>query len=361
MYISSLECSDFRNFEQLKIEFSEGINIFYGNNAQGKTNLLEAMFLISTTKSHRGVKDRDLIRFEKDEAHIKTILYKGDIDYRVDMHLRKSKSKGIAINGTRLKRASDLIGLLNIILFSPEDLSIIKNGPAERRRFLDIELCQLEKNYLNDLTRYTKSVEQRNKLLRAIEQNPGIESTLDIWDEQLILNGAKIIERRKKFIEEMNEIIPSIHEQLTGGREKLKLKYLPNVEAEELKNKLKNHRKIDIFQKMTTVGPHRDDFEFEGEIDYRRFGSQGQQRTCALSLKLAEIEIVRKMTGENPVLMLDDVLSELDVHRQNDLMKTIGGLQTFITCTGLEEFVNGRFSMDRVYRVENGTVSWENR
>ena len=149
MYISSLECSDFRNFEQLKIEFSEGINIFYGNNAQGKTNLLEAMFLISTTKSHRGVKDRDLIRFEKDEAHIKTILYKGDIDYRVDMHLRKSRSKGIAINGTRLKRASDLIGLLNIILFSPEDLSIIKNGPAERRRFLDIELCQLEKNYLN--------------------------------------------------------------------------------------------------------------------------------------------------------------------------------------------------------------------
>ena len=356
MYISSLELSDFRNFEKLNIGFSDGINIFYGDNAQGKTNLLEAMFMISTTKSHRGVKDKDLILFGKEEAHIKSILYKGNLDYRVDLHLRKGRSKGIAINGSRLKKASDLVGLLNIILFSPEDLSIIKNGPAERRRFLDIELCQLEKNYLNDLSRYTKSVEQRNKLLKEIEKHPSMEDTLDIWDDQLLLNGTRIIERRKKFIEELNEIIPEIHSHLTGEKEKLKLRYLPNTDIGYFQKQLKARRRVDIIQKMTTVGPHRDDFEFEGDIDYRRFGSQGQQRTCALSLKLSEIEIVRKATGENPVLMLDDVLSELDVHRQNDLMTTIGGLQTFITCTGLDEFVNGRFSMDRVYHVESGTV-----
>ena len=356
MYISTLELSEFRNFENLNIGFSEGINIFYGDNAQGKSNLLEAMFMISTTKSHRGVKDKDLIRFGKEEAHIKTILYKGELDYRIDMHLKKGRSKGIALNGSRLKKASDLVGLLNIILFSPEDLSIIKNGPAERRRFLDIELCQLDKNYLNDLSRYTKSVEQRNKLLKEIEKHPAMEDTLDIWDDQLLLNGTRIIERRKKFMDELNEILPGIHSRLTGGKEKLELKYLPNTEIGYFQKQLRSRRRVDILQKMTTVGPHRDDFEFEGDIDYRRFGSQGQQRTCALSLKLSEIEIVRKITGEDPVLMLDDVLSELDVHRQNDLMTTIGGLQTCITCTGLDEFVNGRFSMDRIYRVEEGKV-----
>ncbi|MBP3736896.1 MAG: DNA replication/repair protein RecF [Lachnospiraceae bacterium] len=389
MYIAQLELNNFRNFESLKTDFSKGTNIFYGDNAQGKTNLLEAIFMIATTKSHRGVKDRDLLRFGQEEAHIRTVLYKKDIDYRIDMHLRKNRAKGIAINGQRIKKASELLGLLNIVFFSPEDLAIVKSGPAQRRRFLDIELCQLEENYLFDLNYYNRIIDQRNRLLKEIEKYPNLHETLDIWDKQLLDSGKRIIRRRKTFIEELNEIIRDIHLKLSGGKEILTLRYEPNVTEEEFETKLRQRRQADIYQKITTCGPHRDDFGFfqlktaappikgaagedslsmngeekekeitqAEELDFRRFGSQGQQRTCALSLKLAEIEIVKKAIGDNPVLMLDDVLSELDSGRQQYLLNTIGGLQTFITCTGLEEFVNERFSIDQVYRVEEGTVT----
>ena len=360
MIIESLELKDFRNIEDVTIHFSNGTNIFYGDNAQGKTNLLEALFMVSTTKSHRGTKDKDIINFEKEEGHIRTVIIKNEIDYRVDIHLKKSRAKGIAINGQKLKKASQLLGLLNIIFFSPEDLDIVKRGPAGRRRFLDIELCQIEENYLYDLNHYNKIIEQRNKLLRDISKNPSMEVTLDLWDEQLLQYGLKIIERREKFIHEINEMIGDIHLKLTGEKEKLNLKYEPNVTTEEFKNKIKERRKTDIFQHMTTVGPHRDDFGFflqgEKEIDFRKFGSQGQQRTCALSLKLAEIEIVKRKTGESPVLMLDDVLSELDATRRQFLLDSIGSLQTFITCTGLDEFINERFLIDQVFYVNNGKV-----
>lgn len=358
MIIQSLELADFRNYASLHMDFSEGTNIFYGDNAQGKTNILEALYMISTTKSHRGVKDRDLIRFGQEEAHIRCMLLKNDIDYRVDMHLRKSRSKGIAINGQRLKKASQLIGLLHIVFFSPEDLSIVKNGPAQRRRFMDMELCQLDPTYLYNLNHYNKILEQRNRLLHDIYQFPQLRDTLDVWNEQLLSYGTKIIKRREQFMSDLNRIIREIHSHLSGGKEQLVLTYCPNTDAEQFADALHASLERDLRMKMTCTGPHRDDFSFtDNGIDLRRFGSQGQQRTCALSLKLSEIELVTKVTGDKPVLMLDDVLSELDSGRQNYLLNTIGGIQTFITCTGLDEFVNNRFEIDHLYRIENGTVA----
>ncbi len=355
MYISSLELADFRNIASLHMEFSQGTNILYGENAQGKTNILESLYMLSTTKSHRGVRDRDMIRFGREESHIRSLIMKGGIDYRIDMHLRKNKSKGIAINGQRIKKASELIGILHIVFFSPEDLGIVKNGPAERRRFMDMELCQLDASYLHNLNQYNKTVENRNRLLRDIYMFPDLKETLDVWDAQLVNFGSKIIESRRRFILDLNGIVGEIHGKLSGGREHLSLLYEPNTAAEDLEERLRFSRERDIHMKTTSTGPHRDDFSFmDGEIDLRRYGSQGQQRTCALSLKLSEIDLVKKMIGHRPVLMMDDVLSELDSGRQNYLLNTIGGIQTFITCTGLDEFVNNRFRIDQVYRVENG-------
>ena len=355
MYISSLELADFRNIASLHMEFSQGTNILYGENAQGKTNILESLYMLSTTKSHRGVRDRDMIRFGREESHIRSLIMKGGIDYRIDMHLRKNKSKGIAINGQRIKKASELIGILHIVFFSPEDLGIVKNGPAERRRFMDMELCQLDASYLHNLNQYNKTVENRNRLLRDIYMFPDLKETLDVWDAQLVNFGSKIIESRRRFTLDLNGIVGEIHGKLSGGREHLSLLYEPNTAAEDLEERLRFSRERDIHMKTTSTGPHRDDFSFmDGEIDLRRYGSQGQQRTCALSLKLSEIDLVKKMIGHRPVLMMDDVLSELDSGRQNYLLNTIGGIQTFITCTGLDEFVNNRFRIDQVYRVENG-------
>ena len=356
MYISSLELADFRNIVSLHMDFSRGTNILYGENAQGKTNILESLYIISTTKSHRGVRDRDMIRFGREESHIRSMVMKGGIDYRIDMHLRKNKSKGIAINGQRIRKASELIGLLHIVFFSPEDLGIVKNGPAERRRFMDMELCQLDASYLHNLNQYNKTVENRNRLLRDMYQFPDLKDTLSIWDAQLVIYGNKIIESRRAFITDLNEIVGGIHAKLSGDREHLTIRYEPNAETGDFEEKLLRSRERDIHMKMTSVGPHRDDFSFmDDETDLRRYGSQGQQRTCALSLKLSEIDLVKKAIGHSPVLMMDDVLSELDSGRQNYLLGTIGGIQTFITCTGLDEFVNNRFKIDQVFRIESGT------
>ena len=357
MIIKSLELADFRNYNSLEIHFSNGTNILYGKNAQGKTNILEAIYLSSTTKSHRGTKDRDIINFEKEEAHIRTLLEKDGMENRIDMHLRKNKAKGIAINGQKIKKAAELLGLLNVVFFSPEDLSIIKNGPAERRRFVDMELCQLDSFYLYNLNHYNKIVNQRNKLLKDMYFQPELRDTLNIWDSQLVSFGSKIIERRELFIKQLNEIIFEIHKKLSGNKEELLIHYEPDITIENYESSLRNSQEKDIKLKQTTVGPHRDDFSFiEKNIDIRKFGSQGQQRTAALSLKLSEIELVKKMTKDNPVLLLDDVLSELDSDRQNYLLNNIGDIQTIITCTGLDEFVNNRFEIDKVFQIENGSI-----
>lgn len=357
MIIKSLELMNFRNYEFLDLKFSEGTNILYGDNAQGKTNVLEAIYLSATTKSHKGSKDKDIVGFDKEEAHIRTYLAKEGIEYKIDMHLRKNKSKGVAVDGQKLKKAAELLGLLNVVFFSPEDLSIIKNGPAERRRFVDMELCQLDNFYLYNLNHYNKIVNQRNKLLKDMYFNPQLKDTLNIWDSQLVSFGSKIIERRRMFVGQLNEIIYGIHKKLSGDREELIIKYEPDVEIDDFETILKKNQEKDIKLKQTSVGPHRDDFSFmTGNIDIRKFGSQGQQRTAALSLKLSEIEIVKKITKDTPVLLLDDVLSELDSNRQNYLLNSIGNIQTIITCTGLDEFVNNRFEINKVFKVVEGTI-----
>ena len=361
MILKSLELANFRNYEELNISFDKGTNILYGDNAQGKTNILEAIYVSATTKSHKGSKDKEIINFDKEEAHIRTYLEKENVETRVDMHLRKNKSKGIAIDGQKIKKAADLMGLLNVVFFSPEDLSIIKDGPAERRRFADMELCQLDSFYLYNLNHYNKIIGQRNKLLKDMYFQPELKETLNIWDSQLVSFGSKIIERREQFVKQLGDIIFDIHKKLSGGKEELVIDYEPDVSIEDFEKQMKYNQDKDIRLKQTTTGPHRDDFSFVvNGVDIRKYGSQGQQRTAALSLKLSEIELVKKISKDTPVLLLDDVLSELDSNRQNYLLNSIGNIQTIISCTGLDEFINNRFEINKIFKVTNGTVNCEN-
>ncbi|MBR5316603.1 MAG: DNA replication/repair protein RecF [Lachnospiraceae bacterium] len=361
MIVKSINLQNYRNYKTLGLRFDPNTNIFYGDNAQGKTNILEAVYVSGTTKSHKGAKDKELIYFSEDEAHICTIVEKNGMDYKIDMHLRKNKTKGIAINGLPIRKASELFGIIHFVFFSPEDLSIIKNGPAERRRFLDVELCQLDKVYLHQLSNYNKLVLQRNKILKEIHNRSDYQDVLDILDIQLVQYGTQIVKRRKQFVSELNEIISKIHSQLSGETEHMVLTYESDITEKEFSDILRKHREKDLRQKTTTVGPHRDDLSFlVNEVDIRKFGSQGQQRTAALSLKLSEIELVKKTIHDTPILLLDDVLSELDSHRQNYLLNSIQNIQTMITCTGLDEFINHRFSINRVYKVVDGKVTVEN-
>lgn len=361
MIITSVELSDFRNYKSLSMNFHAGTNILYGNNAQGKTNILEAIYVAATTKSHKGSKDKELIRLTTNESHIRLKSDKDGMVHTIDMHIKKNRSKGIAIDGVPIRKSSELIGLVHVVFFSPEDLSIIKNGPAERRRFIDMELCQIDKIYLHNLTKYNKILLQRNNLLKQIRFNDELMDTLSIWDQQLVSYGKEIIERRRQFIEQLNFILSSIHKKLSGGKEELLIQYEANISSDSFKKKLEDSIYRDSNLKMTTVGPHRDDISFlVKDIDIRKFGSQGQQRTAALSLKLAEIELLKMITGQNPILLLDDVLSELDRDRQNYLLDSIKDIQTIITCTGLEEFVNNRVEINKVFKVLEGTVTEEN-
>ena len=361
MYIQSLELKNYRNYDRLIIEFSSGTNILYGDNAQGKTNILEAVYLGATTKSHRGSKDKEIIRFGENESHIRIHLMKQDIGHQIDMHLKKSRTKGAAIDQIPIKRSSDLLGFVHVIFFSPEDLSIIKNGPSERRKFLDIELSQLEKMYLHQLSSYNKVMAQRNNLLKQLVYQRELLDTLDSWDLQLVKYGSEVIRYRRKFIEDLNEIIREIHKNLTGKKEKIVLKYDYSVNYDEFLTVLQRKREIDLKYASTGAGPHRDDIEFlVNGIDIRRFGSQGQQRTAALSLKLAQIELVKRQTGETPILLLDDVLSELDSSRKNYLLDSIKDIQTLITCTGLEEFINSHLQIDKMFQVKSGKIVREN-
>ena len=342
------------------MNFDEKINIIYGDNAQGKTNILESMYVCATSKSHRGSKDREIIRFDNDESHIKVNVKKNDMNYRIDMHLKKNKPKGIAVNGIPIKRAVELFGILNIVFFSPEDLNIIKNGPSERRRFIDMELSQLDKIYLDCLINYNKVVNQRNSLLKeyAFSGREDIIPSLDIWDMQLVKYGNDVIKSREKFVKEINDLVKSIHTKLSGDREQLEIIYEPCVKEQDFESELVRVRDRDLKFKCTNIGPHKDDMCFLiNGMDVRKYGSQGQQRTAALSLKLAEIELVKQIIHDTPVLFLDDVLSELDSRRQNFLLDSIGNIQTMITCTGLDEFINNRFSINKIFKVVNGTVS----
>ena len=358
MYIKSLELKNYRNYQNLQLDFDKGTNIFYGDNAQGKTNILESVYICGTTKSHKGSKDKEIIRFGEEESHIRMMVKKDELSYKIDMHLRKNKAKGVAINGLPIKKARELFGIVNLVFFSPEDLNIIKNGPAERRRFLDSEICQLSRLYMIELANYNKVVAQRNKLLKEISFSGRMADTLEIWDEQMVRYGTSIISERKKFISRLNDILSEIHQNLTGGKEQILITYEPNVSEEGFSEELKAGRERDLRFGQSYTGPHRDDFCVRvNDIDIRKYGSQGQQRTSALSLKLAEIELVKQLIHDTPVLLLDDVLSELDSNRQNYLLNSIHDIQTIITCTGLDEFVKNRFHINKVFFVREGTIA----
>ena len=357
MYIESVQLKNFRNYENLELKLDKGTNIFYGDNAQGKTNILESVFICGTTISHKGSKDREIVRFGEEESHIRMNVIKDELTYKIDMHLRKNKAKGVAINGLPIRKARELFGIVNLVFFSPEDLNIIKNGPGERRRFMDLELCQLDQIYLTDLAGYNHIVNQRNRLLKDIYMNPGLQETLDIWDMQMVQYGEKVIRKRKDYVKDLNEVIRDIHKNLTGGEEHLEVIYEPSVEAEVFGETLQRNREKDSKMKLTSAGPHRDDLCFMvNGIDIRKYGSQGQQITAALSLKLSEIYLVKKKIKDTPVLLLDDVLSELDSSRQMYLLDSIHDIQTLITCTGLDDFVSNQFHINKVFKVIKGEV-----
>jgi DNA replication and repair protein RecF len=358
MIIKSIKLQNYRNYESLNLQFNKQTNIFHGDNGQGKTNLLEALYLTGTTKSHRGTKDKDIIQFDYDEGHIEIVVEKKGVNHVIDVHLKKYNSKGFAINKVPIKKASEYLGLVNFVFFSPEDLNIIKAGPLARRRFIDLELSQLDKIYLSNILNYNRVINQRNTLLREMHLNPKKKETLDIWDVHLIEYGKKIIATREEFIERINEIINGIHRKLTGGKENLKIIYEKNVSKSDFEKTVLKNREKDIRIKSTSIGPHRDDLSFISEgIDLRHFGSQGQQRTAALSLKMSEIELVKKEINDTPILLLDDVLSELDEKRQHYLLSSIRDIQTMITCTGLNELIEKYFSVNKVFKVHEGRIS----
>ncbi|MDO4307948.1 MAG: DNA replication/repair protein RecF [Eubacteriales bacterium] len=357
MYIESIQLKNFRNYNSLELKFDKATNIFYGNNAQGKTNILEAIYLCGTTKSHKGSKDKETIRFGEEESHIRMNVVKDEISYKIDMHLKKNKAKGVAINGLPIRKARELFGIVNLVFFSPEDLNIIKSGPGERRRFMDLELCQLDSLYLTELAGYNHIVNQRNRLLKELHFNSRLMDTLDVWDIQMAQYGSKVIEKRSAFVKELNSVIQDIHKNLTGGMEHLEVIYEPSVESSLLAETLAGNRDRDIRMKMTSAGPHRDDLCLLADgVDIRKYGSQGQQRTAALSLKLSEIYLVKNKIKDTPVLLLDDVLSELDSSRQTYLLDSIHDIQTMITCTGLDDFISHQFHINRVFQVVKGEV-----
>ena len=361
MLIEALNIKGFRNYKELSLRPSSGINIFYGDNAQGKTNLLEAVYVGCTSRSHKSVKDRELINFDFDEAHIRLDIKKRDVPYRIDTHIKKQSSKGIAVNGMPLRRASELFGVANVIFFSPEDLSIIKNGPGERRRFIDMELCQLQRPYTFDLISYNKILSQKNTLLKNFEQINGVEDILNIYNEQLSDFGSRIITKRQEFIEDINNIVREVHRDISSGKEELSLSYESSVKASDMASELEKNKDREKRQRMSLIGPHRDDISFMlNGVDLRHFGSQGQQRTAALSLKLSEIRLIESLVHDEPILLLDDVLSELDRGRQNMLLNSINGVQTFLTCTGLDDFIDNRFHIDKIFKVAFGEIKGEN-
>ncbi len=357
MYIKKLSLLNFRNIKNLNIELQNGVNIFYGDNAQGKTNILESIYMCATGRSQRTRVDSQLILFGERESHIRLFSQKDKRSDRIDVHIKSEGKKGIAVNGIPLKRSGDLFGSLPVVIFSPEDLQLIKSGPSERRRFMDMELCQLSSVYYYNLQQYYRVLKQRNNLLKEIQRKPSLRETIFVWDSQMLQYGKKIIDERKKFVSSLNEIASKKHSYITGGRESLEIQYRPNTEETAFEKKLEGHLDRDLFLGTTSVGPHKDDMSFliDG-YEAKVFASQGQQRTAALSAKLAEIDLIEAEKDDSPILLLDDVLSELDEKRQLFLLQNIGSIQTIITCTGIEDIIKSYVDFSFLFSVKNGLV-----
>lgn len=370
MNLSELHLRHFRNYEQVQLHFPHRLNILIGDNAQGKTNLLESIYLLALGKSHRTHWDRELIRWGEEEALVEAQVNRQTAHHRLAVRIH-SKGKQVRINGVEQRRLSDLVGYLNAVLFAPEDLMIVKGSPGLRRRFLDMEIGQVSPVYLHHLNRYQQLLQQRNALLR---EGPGtgkdLSALLEIWDEQLADVGVKIYHKRLDFVMKLQNWAQQIHAQVTQEKEKLEILYhmsipctaeghLPDVEL--YLRRLREVREKEMRRGSTLVGPHRDDLSFlvNGK-NVQVYGSQGQQRTTALSIKLAEIELIAAEVGEYPVLLLDDVLSELDSERQTYLLSTMARqVQTFLTTTGLDGIQKHVLDEAVLYTVKSGTVRRE--
>lgn len=357
MKIKTLTLNNYRNYTAQKFTFGEGLNVFIGKNAQGKTNALEAVYLCAIGKSLRSQKDKDLIHFNQNNAKITLELEKEFSKVKLEVYLSKKEKKTIKINQIPIKRIGELFGEFNAVFFSPDELKLIKDTPEDRRRFMDIDISQTNKTYFYLLSKYEKILANRNRLLKDSKSKEDAKQTIEIWNEQLSTVASKIILKRVEFLKNLSPYAAKTHAYLTDSKEELTLEYAGIVSEDEthlkqtLMKKLSENFEKDFSLGYTSIGPHRDDIKIKlNEIDVRSFGSQGQQRTCALSLKLAELEIMRLQTGETPVLLLDDVLSELDLGRRKRLINFAKNFQTILTCTDFE-FDN---IPHKTFIIENG-------
>jgi len=364
MYFKEATLFDFRNYKEEKAEFHPKVNIITGNNAQGKTNLLEALYMMSLGKSFRTARDGDMIRFGSSAARISTISFKGEMKTELEIVLEEGK-KTIRIDGAKILKNADMLENVYVVVFSPEDLGIVKDEPEKRRKFINRELCQIKPVYYKNLAKYKRILLQRNTLLK---QENIDRDMLSIWDGELADAGARLILDRNDFIYKIDRISREIHSNITNGGEKLEIFYESDIpvqkdlssQREVFIKKLESRYKNDIFRKTTTAGPHKDDLRIMGNgIDIRNFGSQGQQRTAALSLKLSEIRLILEETGETPILLLDDVLSELDLSRQKFLISSLGDVQLFITTAEMSGYLKETLSDNRIFKVDNGKISVE--
>lgn len=359
MKIQQLSISNFRNYENLFVEFDDKVNVFIGKNAQGKTNLLESIYYCCIGKSFKSCKDKELIKWNEEKSQIKLVANKKYRDIEIDINLNKSQKKSILINKLPIRKIGDLIGEVNIVFFSPQELRLVRESPDERRKFMDIDISQTNKRYFYQLGRYEKILANRNKLLKNCQTLQAVKETIDIWDRALVVSAKTIAFERKKFVERILPYAQKAHSFLSGGKENLFLVYKcgssvcldENFET-NMDKILKKNLEKDFKLGYTSIGVHRDDIDiFLNETEVKNFGSQGQQRTVALSLKLAELENMFNLNGEYPILLLDDVFSELDLDRQKRLLKFVGRTQTFITCTD-ERKIDGK-----MYNIVDGKVS----
>lgn len=372
MFLTRMSIQNYRNYDQIELKADPKVNIFVGSNAQGKTNLLEAIYVLALSKSHRTHQDKQLIRWNEDHASLYGEVEKKYGLARLSLSIG-TQGKKAKINSLEQKKLSAFIGTLNVVMFAPEDLEIVKGSPGIRRRFLDMEIGQVHPGYLHDSSQYQKVLLQRNNFLKQLAGKAGGNSSsmLDIWNEQLAQYGSKIVKKRKGFIVQLQKWAQTIHEGITNGSEQIQIEYRPSVSAKDTEDeamlfdrfmiKLSQVKEQEIRRGATLVGPHRDDmvFHINGK-EVQVYGSQGQQRTAALSLKLAELELIREEIGEYPVLLLDDVLSELDRNRQTQLIETFQNkVQTFITTTGLDSVNLDKLEQAAVFQVSGGTLIQE--
>ncbi len=342
MYIKSLSLKNFRNYQEQHLTFDETTNVFCGSNAQGKTNLLEALYLFSMGKSFRTVQDADLIRFGEEYTKLSLTFCDHNREHNLEIIILRNKKKQIKINGLTISRLSELVGHLNVVLFYPEELGLIKEGPHIRRRFMDVALSQLRPAYYHTLGRYQRVVEQRNKLIKRIRtshNSSGLSETVFVWNEKLADYGLELMQYRAEFMKRLDALAQKAHFEATG--EKLNVVYKPRFTTKEaFLEKLEENFMREVEQGYTLYGPHREDFEiYIDDKVAKSFGSQGQQRSAVLSLKLAQADLLFEEYGEYPVLLLDDIMSELDQKRRAYLVGKIPDKQVFITCTELDSLL----------------------